>query len=67
MSTYAHLFASVSIFGESTDHHHKQISLFTNNALSSKQQMKDEWLISTLTSIRQPILQVALSIIALLK
>ena len=52
MNTSAYLFANVSISGESTNHHHDQISLFTNNALCLKQLVKDERRISTFTSIR---------------
>ena len=66
VNTSAYLLTRVSISGESTDHHHNQISLFTNNALFSKQLVKDERWISTLTSIRQSTIQSTLSIIQII-
>ena len=65
MNTYAPLFASISISGESTDHHHNQFPLFTNDSLSSKQCVQEERWISALTSIRQSTIQSALSITTL--
>ena len=37
VNTFVYLFARISISGESTNHHHSHTSLFTNNALFSKQ------------------------------
>ena len=42
VNTFVYLFASVSISGESVDHHHNQTPLFTNDSLPSKQCVQEE-------------------------